>query len=114
MKITAIFAVTQGFCPGEGHFFQAAVGHVVGIAEDVAQLRAVVLDAGSVPEAFCDGYIEGSAGVILCTFMQVGGAHDFSIYFWCFRFLSACGTAAPAYRIKRCPGLVLIRLSEMP
>lgn len=42
----------------------------------MAQLRAVVLNAGGVPEAFCDGYIEGSAGVILCTFMQVGGAHD--------------------------------------
>lgn len=76
MKITAIFAVAQSFRPGEGQFFQAAVGHVVGIAEDVAQLWAVVLDAGGVPEAFCDGHVEGSSGVMLGAFMQVGGPHD--------------------------------------
>lgn len=77
MKITAILAAAQGFRPGKGHFFQAAVGHVVGITEDMAQLWAVVLNAGGVPEAFCDGHVEGISGVILCAFMQVGGAHDF-------------------------------------
>ena len=76
MKITAILAAAQGFRPGKGHFFQAAVGHVVGITEDMAQLWAVVLGTGGVPEAFCDGHIEGSSGVILRAFMQVGGAHD--------------------------------------
>ena len=76
MKITAILTVPQGFCPGEGHFLQAAVSYIVSIAEDVAQLRAVVLDAGGVPEAFCDSHIERISGVTLSTIMQVGGAHD--------------------------------------
>lgn len=77
MKIAAILTVTQGFCPGEGKLFQTAVSHIVGIAEDVAQLRAVVFDTGGIPEAFCDSHVEGSSGVILCALMQVGGTHDF-------------------------------------
>ncbi len=80
MKITAILAVAQSFRPGEGQLFRTAVGHVVGIAEDVAQLWTVVLDTGSIPETFCNSHVEGISSVTLGALMQVGGAHDLPEY----------------------------------
>ena len=76
MEITAIPAISKCFGPGEPDLPQAAVGYIIHIAEQPAQFRASILDAGCMPEALRNGDIVVVPAALLCADLKIGCTHN--------------------------------------
>lgn len=84
VEVATIAAVAKRFRARKTHFAQSAVGHVVDVAKQSAQLGATVFHASGMPQAVCYRHVEVVLAVRLRAFLQVGFAHvveeNFAVY----------------------------------
>lgn len=84
VEVATIAAVAKRFRARKTHFAQSAVGHVVDVAKQPAQLGATVFHASGMPQAVCYRHVEVVLAVRLRAFLQVGFAHvvekNFAVY----------------------------------
>ena len=100
MEIAAIRAAAQCLCAGKAYFSQPAVGHVVGVAKQAAQLGATVFSAGRMPKALFDRNVKAIFPAALLAFPQIGDAHYF-------KENAAVNSVKPRYRLHFCRGCML-------
>lgn len=58
VEVATIAAVAKRFRARKTHFAQSAVGHVVDVAKQSAQLGATVFHASGMPKAVCYRHVE--------------------------------------------------------
>lgn len=84
VEVATIAAVAKRFRARKTHFAQSAVGHVVDVAKQSAQLGATVFHASGMLQAVCYRHVEVVLAVRLRAFLQVGFAHvvekNFAVY----------------------------------
>ena len=84
VEVATIAAVAKRFRARKTHFAQSAVGQVVDVANQSAQLVATVFHASGMPQAVCYRHVEVVLAVRLRAFLQVGFAHvvekNFAVY----------------------------------